>query len=553
SLWRTEARERRAKVAAPVACGAAICWLYLPILFQVMHKYVQYSWETGGSFWANPVRIFLPWFPLLNADHPAVNAFLRDNVELVGNMSPGWTIAIPAAAGLFFIVKNRMRSYLPLVVLLLLFLLHNPVHFAVLKAFPWYREARVFGRFSLIFPVIMPLVALAAWEPFLAWTGRHRWLWAVIAPVVLLELFGVYSRAGTFEPMPAYKVEPYMAAVRNTPGAALLDWPFCIAGGNGVGTADLCPFYNRNQTTYGLERWHQKKLISAYLGKLTHSQIKPFVDQGWPLLFERMLGAESSLPIGARSRFGRCPDEEEWAFLIGFLKRGDFAGVQLYSDLAGKDCAEEFHRRIGPPSAFITLPVTGPTEFIPRPAAWRALTDEDAARSLHFSPPIKPGSYNLMAGPNREAGHFDGMTGVVEQEPYGRPVRRIIKNDAAQFVFVSSGPRQPVELTLELRSGLDSQPYEVLFNGLRVASGTLKPLHDEKIAARVTAVTGENSLFIHFTAEPSFDSAIAGFRHVHGQWSMCDVPEWYRHWSAYARGTYAVVTGFRMKVGAAAD
>ena len=547
--WRGEAKDHRLTVILPALGILSVCWLYLPILFQTTYMYMHSDSDPGFVFWANPLRIVLPWFPVVNANHPFFSSFFKDTFEMTGNMSPGWIIVIPGLVGLYFILRKRMREYLPFIVMVVLFLTYHPWNFTVLKILPWYGQVRVSGRFSLIFPVIMPLFALAAWDPFFSWIKRHSWVPFILIPVALLEIAGMYSILGSFNPMPEKEVSAYMDKVRGAPGSALLEWPFCIVGGNGVGTGELCPFCFKNESTYGLMRWHGKKLVNAYLSRLNKKDIKPLTEQGWPFIFQRLLGSQNTIPVGERTRFLNCFSKEEMEFFIQFLKTGDFAGIQLYRDLVGDDCADEIERNINSATASIRIPMAGRTEFIPKPSSWGPLVNEDEARNLKFITELQPGTYDLLQMSGLSGGWFEGVSGIFNGVPYGRPVRRINVNDSPQFYFYSRGPSQPVEFSLALLSGVDGQSYEILFNGKVVAEGILKYMTDEPISLPVSAVRGVNTLYIRFSSTPSFFRALAGFRAHHGDGAIFKVYDWHRHWTSHVRDIYGLFVEFKVKVG----
>jgi hypothetical protein len=152
-----------------------------------------------------------------------------------------------------------------------------------------------------------------------------------------------------------------MATVRESPGEAVLDWPFCIAGGNGVATRDLCPFYALTSTTFAYRRFHRKDVVGLLLARMSMAQAQPFYDLGLPRLF-----SPDSPEIRTARKQTRCFDDREMALFEGFFRSHDFAGISLYVDLLPPGCAERFYARFGSPVAETHLAAEGRAEFIRR-------------------------------------------------------------------------------------------------------------------------------------------------------------------------------------------
>jgi hypothetical protein len=182
-------------------------------------------------------------------------------------------------------------------------------------------------------------------------------------------------------------------AVRRQPGEALLDWPFCITGGNGVGSAEgLCPYYEKNHDDLGYAPYHQKKLVGEYFGRLHPSQLEPFLRVHW----ERMFAPDDVDVFRAREQT-RCFDEDEWSFFSDFFALNDFAGLQLHTSLLPPLCAEQFFARFGPPVAKLSLPDGDDLAFIPKPMALRSKVNPALGRSVIFRRDFAPGAVPLSA------------------------------------------------------------------------------------------------------------------------------------------------------------
>jgi hypothetical protein len=154
-----------------------------------------------------------------------------------------------------------------------------------------------------------------------------------------------------------------------------------VAGGNGVGNAELCPYYFRNNTVYANQRFHGKKVMGQYFGRLAESQVEPYRRAGWPALFAP---EPPGFPDSARQ--ARCFDDDEWRFFRAFFATNDFAGLDVYVDLLPPGCPELIYERLGPPVAETTIVAAGRVTFVPKPAAMRLELDAAAGRALVYEP-----------------------------------------------------------------------------------------------------------------------------------------------------------------------
>jgi hypothetical protein len=172
----------------------------------------------------------------------------------------------------------------------------------------------------------------------------------------------------------------YMDRVREQPGEAVLDWPFCIIGGNGVGAGEgLCPFYLKNNGTYALRRFHQKKVMGQYFGRLHPSQITSHVEAGWSKLF-----SPDTPNIFKASKQISCFTSDQWSFFTDFFTYNDFVGINLYLDLLPDDCPQEFYKRFGDPLVQTVIPFAGRVAFISKSSDLRKQVDLELGEKLKF-------------------------------------------------------------------------------------------------------------------------------------------------------------------------
>ena len=368
-------RAHPVQVAGLAALTVLAAWLYVPLVVQVWLAAQEFSFAgTNASFWwASPLRLLHPILPGLN---PLTHGELfHDQPEGVFAASPGLGLLLLALVGVA-VGRRRLAAGVPALALLLLFLSYHPQRFRYLSALPWFAFARVTDRFSVAYPVLLTTLALLA-PARLRWRGRV--VVAGLVALVAVEMGTAYrsnlARKRDYPRLDA-SFTALMDAVRQTPGEAVFDWPFCVAGGNGVGTGSLCCFYHYQAGLAVLQAFHEKKVVGAYFGRLHRQQIQPYLDAGWPRLFfpDRRSPMEAQ-----RQRRDFQPDE--WQFLERFVRLGDFSGVLLHVDLLPEATVAGFHARFGAPVAAASTPF-GRMEFIPKPAAWRRDTNVAAARHL---------------------------------------------------------------------------------------------------------------------------------------------------------------------------
>ncbi len=351
----------------------------------------DFSSMTDAGWWADPRRLLTPLLPGL--DQTAFFARFADNPEGLFAATPGLAFVLAAAAGLVA-GRRRLGAAVPAVLTLLLLLSFHPLHVPLLKVLPWFGFARVTGRFTVAYPALLAVLALSAPRA----TARSWWARATTAALVallLVEATTVYRLVAHprryFHPPADFA--RLTEAIRTAPGEAVFEWPFCLAGGNGVGTGQLGVYYATQVGAAGMQVFHGKKLVGSYFGRLHPDQLRPYVAAGWPALF---VPADREVHHRTRQRRDFLP--HEWDFVTRFVARNDFAGVLLYPELLVPETVAGFHQRFGPPAAVADSPF-GRLEFIVKPVAWQALEDPAAGRQLVFAaraPILVPGQRLLL-------------------------------------------------------------------------------------------------------------------------------------------------------------
>lgn len=372
-------------------------WMYFLPVLPIVRAAKAFDWSgTFDRAWfSHPLRLLAPYWPGINPIEAAGwwRSILPAPLETDFDGVVGWGLLLAGAIGLWR-GRRHWAAFVPLGLLLLLVLAYRPWDVPTLQVFPWFAFNRVAGRSTVVLPVVFALFGLG-WgmdggqsrleQSRLEQSRLNRWAIGLVAIAALLDLTGGY---GLKLRQPAISVDrdfwAYMATVRDQPEPAVLDWPFCVTGGNGVGSGDgTCPFFVHNPSTHALRRFHHKATIGQYLGRLHPSQVQPLIRAGWPAL---ALPDDPDLNRTQRQR--RCFWDDEWDFFQRFFQLGDFAGINLYVDRLAIGCEAAFYDRFGPPIAQTQIPGIGRVVFLPKPAAWRSLVDPERARSLQFAPPL---------------------------------------------------------------------------------------------------------------------------------------------------------------------
>ncbi|MCX6216013.1 hypothetical protein [Spirosoma sp.] len=323
-------------------------WLYLPLTLQIAFTAWSFNFDVVPELraWSHPARLLLPHLPGIDSYSIPYQQWFHDTFESYGQGSPGLYLVVLASVGWWQIRRNVLRWF-PLVLMLALCLLYHPVLFPTLKVFPWFSFNRHGGRASLVYPVLFMLLALPV-----SWPRRMSAQMSVAFLLLLLglEWYTGFSKRLLVTPnVVSEQTLRYCAVVRKQPGVAVLDWPFCTIGANGVGDKEgLCPYYKQQNAVFTFRRFYDKSGVGQYFGRLHPDQIQPFLRDGWP----RLLAP------------GYIFTQQDWQFLDGFLRKNDFAGINLYLDLLTPAQTAQFYHHYGFPLTETTFPAAGHVVFI---------------------------------------------------------------------------------------------------------------------------------------------------------------------------------------------
>lgn len=514
--------------AGVLLLAAVTAWLYVPLVLQIKLRADQFAFPffEGGYLWIQPLLGLSPYLPGGEALRQSLLEALGGMPETPFDWRPGWTLLLLAGWGLWH-ARKRLAPLMPLLLLLILCAVYHPFLMPTLKLFPWHAFNRVNARATLILPTVLLLLALAIpWKELL----RGGILRRVVMGGILLSVvaMGVAEiRAGHPPRGPLNVTDPdffrYLEAVSRYPGEAILDWPFCIIGGNGFLTDQdlLCPDYGKLAPIGFLAHHHGKKVMGQYLGRLHHTQTLPFLRAGWDRLIQAVLEK-------------RCFTPEEWDFFEAFFTRGDFAGINLYQDFISPSCIEEFIRRFGPPAHTAQIPVTGPVVFIPKQDRLRVLTDPEMTKRLQHIVPLKQDRLDLVRETPPRGVSVAGLDPSLSSAPGGRSYRASLDLTRQAEITVRFGMDGPHRGRLRL-AGINRVPEQtlnILLNGQRIGEriGPIQAGDPFDHTMVLEAKAGGNELAIRFRRTLWLGDAFMKVWREQGWWGLLQFDS---HVSAY--------------------
>lgn len=338
-------------------------YLYIPILIDIykMTNEIILKSEpitTYWIWWASPFRIFIPFLSYFK-DDKIYEGFFGDHPEGLSSGGCGLFMLVIAIIG--FIQSKNKKIFIPLLFLFFIYLINHPENFPILNTMPWFKHLRVANRATLTYPIIFGLLSLEI--NYDSFNTKVKKIFLISLFILgILELRTAYSSRPKLEARLDKNVFEYMTTIKESKGVAILDWPFCISGGNF--DSHYCPFPLATSYSYALRRFHQKKVVGQFLGRLYSVNTDPFEKNKWKDL--RVFNYDIHNAMLQTSQNYECFSEKEWQFFDRFYIENDFAGIQLHESVIPKKCLNEFYFRYGEPIRSADLPFTGKISFIPR-------------------------------------------------------------------------------------------------------------------------------------------------------------------------------------------
>jgi hypothetical protein len=283
--------------------------------------------------------------------------------------------------GIVGFLKNRTKYwlvFLPFVILLVISTFYHPNKIPTLKIFPWGAYNRVPSRFTSLLPVIFSCFFLPLdWQNF----KYKKVFLIIITTIFILELSVVYRYRYSQKPFEFDKnFFGYLSNIEKQKGEAVMDFPFCIVGGDGTGLKEnLCPVFQKTCNIYALRRFHHKKVIGGYYSHVYELAMGGFVKTGignWTI-------ADSPDWQNA-SRITNKLSEDQLEHFIKYFQYNDFVGINVYIDLLPREMYKQLITNIGKPTQTTVFPGAGKVVFIPKPILWQKYVNPQKALKIRF-------------------------------------------------------------------------------------------------------------------------------------------------------------------------
>jgi hypothetical protein len=338
---------RPKQVAFPVFVALillAIDWRwYLPLYAEVKKAgpvIQDLNWFGNFGYFVRPL-----WLDLFMKLPPI------DTPETV--MSVGWFYWIPAVLGTVLLFKKKRGGlagpFLGLLFVALIYasLADPPYWFqrAIQAVVPFMNFFRVATRWGLFLPQILTVLIVLAWPELKDFWVRRKSV-KLIAATAVFGLFSVLEAGWLIYPVNAIPpLDPHVVAmledIKRSPGSAVLDLPFCVAGGNGICTYQQCPNYPRSTLGMELRQWHDKKVYGLYESRTSPSDCEIYDRKPYRSWFQAWMQ-------------NRCFKPQEWDDFCGYLgQHSELSAILLYADIwnaAGRsDCLSQFVAHLGMP------------------------------------------------------------------------------------------------------------------------------------------------------------------------------------------------------------
>ena len=330
---------------------------FIPLITE-MQKLGTIHQELG--WWANPLNVIRPLWLERIFEWAGVQTFLPPVDKPESVVTIGWLYWFPVILAIVLLRRKRggpglkiVVPFMVLVVVAILYfgfgpfpLLHDPIRTLV----PFMAFFRVACRWGHFLPYFAGAIIVLAWPEISRWV-KMQWshqTHARLSRTVLLSFVLIGGLELTWLAKPLLMQPPLSAPtqallknVSELPGTTVLDMPFCVAGGNGVCTAEQCPNYPKSTVSGCFSSWHNKKVYGLYQSRLTEVQCQIYNRSPYTSWFSAW-------------REQRCLNEQEWPELCNYLQaHPELSAVLVYPDIwsgAGTQaCVSQFEKYLGAP------------------------------------------------------------------------------------------------------------------------------------------------------------------------------------------------------------
>ncbi len=361
-----------------------VAFLYLPLVLQIYFEANAQNMDNANAphFWSHPLRMLLPYFSSISALHNPLGEIFKDMPEGLGSGSAGWFCLGVGLMGFFMNRKNFWLVFLPLIILLLISTFYHPNKIPTLKIFPWGAYNRVPSRFTSLLPVIFCCFFLPTDLKKIPYKNIFLFFFTTF---FVLELSVVYNYRFAQKPYEFDKnFSGYMSHVKAQKGEAVMDFPFCIVGGDGTGLREnLCPIFQKTCNVYAMSRFHGKKVIGGYYSHVPDLAVDEFVAVG----INKWVKPDNDSYVEGWKKATKIVnvfDEQQLGHFIKYFQYNDFVGINLCVDLIPPKMYEQIVAAVGKPSHTTSFPGAGRVVFIPKSESWKGLVNPVKAKSMKF-------------------------------------------------------------------------------------------------------------------------------------------------------------------------
>ncbi len=262
----------------------------------------------------------------------------------------GWAIWIPLLMALKALQWKRFRYVVPFFILFIIAHIYflwggfHPIQTTLRWVVPTMEYFRVSCRFAIFLPALVGAMIALSWPEWTEWLQRRpfkRKTLIAFGIIACLEWSWLLYPVNMMQPMDP-STENLLKGIQSAEGSAVLDMPFCMAGGNGVCTENYCPNYPLSTVGQCFAGLHGKNVFGLYQARLVESQCRAYNHAPYMSWFSAW-------------KHQRCLNPQEWTEFCEYLSKADLAAILIYPDIwtGARDpqCALEIEKHLGAPLA----------------------------------------------------------------------------------------------------------------------------------------------------------------------------------------------------------
>lgn len=280
----------------------------------------------------------------------------------------GWCLLIPLILVLRNFQKNKqLTRILPFLILMVVAILYissrNGYKFqeVIRSIVPFMSFFRVASRWGIVLPPLIFICLLLGWNQLYLslkdlFMSQYRFLVVFFVTIMIaFEARTLLTTSHFVEPL-STKASDFLNEIKESPGEAVLDLPFCVIGGN-ASCRKSCPFYEASITSQCLLPLHQKKVFSLYQARLTDDYCDEY-------------DAKPYSTWMAAWKENRCFTKNEMIEFCSYLDHhSKIAAVIIYQDIwtatQSEECLETLSAFLGPVLSNTQIPIEA--SQIPQP------------------------------------------------------------------------------------------------------------------------------------------------------------------------------------------